>query len=312
MNHPKTLKNSNYRDTILPHTLQGQETQSEDGEALEKSQAQQINHVPLARPNTLQKTKHHFEAGQGRVGDSKLRNLRFPVIPSPSETGSPVEILWQKYHLIFSSDQAGTGIIAHDNTIDHNIVVVKKLKVQVSSVQRRQLSQILQDNPTNVVRLLDIFTGTFSTRPVYEYLETSLYHVKAASREEITEIELAIISKEVLQGLQYIHNQLGIVYGQLNARNLLLSFYTGDLKLANIADSVLQPTSMSFDDDIRASLQLTREEDVSELCRDFIKMTGKSSVAELLENDFLLKSPGVGRLRVFVCRAMEYAAKFKG
>ena len=42
---------------------------------------------------------------------------------------------------------------------------------------------------------------------------------------------------QVLQGLQYIHNQLGIVYGELNVKNLLLSFYTCDLKLGGCISS---------------------------------------------------------------------------
>ncbi|KAL4745468.1 hypothetical protein BDW72DRAFT_208189 [Aspergillus terricola var. indicus] len=153
-----------------------------------------------------------------------------------------------------------------------------------------------------MVCLIDLFLSDFSVHAVYEPLETSMHHIQATSRREVTEIELAIFSKEILQGLHYIHSELGIVYGQLNAKNILLSYQDCHLKLANIATSILKPQQGDFSTDIAAvgrllisikepgtsgrnpgSFQLENSKDVSELCRGFIESTRTSSLSSLLK-----------------------------
>ncbi|PYH40987.1 uncharacterized protein BP01DRAFT_306923, partial [Aspergillus saccharolyticus JOP 1030-1] len=158
----------------------------------------------------------------------------------------------------------------------------------------------------NVVQLLDIFTGPLSVHLVYESLEVSLHQIQATNTPDITEIDLAIFAKEILQALEYMHCVLGIVYGQINPRNILLSFNSCEIKLANIAISVLQPQQKSFKADIRSvgtllvalkepgtimcnpeSLEL-KTDDVSDLCNHFLQQIESLSLRGLLKVSFAL------------------------
>ncbi|KAL4861122.1 hypothetical protein BDV12DRAFT_191281 [Aspergillus spectabilis] len=135
---------------------------------------------------------------------------------------------------------------------------------------------------------------------IYEPLQASIQDIQATSKDDITEIDLAIIGKEVLQGLHYIHHELGVVYGQLDTQNILLSYINCSIKLANIAAAILKPQQGDYAKDIAAlgrvlismkepgtiarkpnTLQFEEPEDFSQLCIDFIQHTGTSSVSTL-------------------------------
>lgn len=72
------------------------------------------------------------------------------------------------------------------------------------------------------------------------------------------------------------------------------------------------------------TLELEKPGEVSNICQNFIKKTATSSAESLLEvrkihlprgyaltiqHEFLMKSPGVGRMRIFIYRAMECARR---
>lgn len=105
--------------------------------------------------------------------------------------------VWKKYHQFWKADEAGAGIIAHDNTAKHSIVIIKSFKVHASSEQCRLLWRVAEEKPQNIVRLIEVFSSELAIDLVYETMETSLYHIQAACLREITEIDLAIIGKEV-------------------------------------------------------------------------------------------------------------------
>ncbi|KAE8396900.1 kinase-like domain-containing protein [Aspergillus pseudonomiae] len=220
-------------------------------------------------------------------------------------------------------------MVAHDNTIDHNIVVIKRLRIHAGSRQYGLLRKVSEEKPPNIVRLIDVFTDNPSIHLAYESLETSLHQVQATCHQDITEIELAIIAKEVLHGLRYIHSELQVAYGQLCPRNVLLSYYTCDVKLANIAESIMKPPTQNFTDDLKTvgtllvrlkepgtfrrnpeNLALENGCDISDYCKSFISQTATLSLKDLINHEFLLKSPGIGRLRIFIYRAMACAARF--
>lgn len=196
MSNTKPSKNSDHRQTVLPETLKGFQLQSEQHSQREEEKLQNPV-IKQTKPNTLHKPKNLPDKDSGSLSKINSKNNRFPVIPNRRDLSFPLDQLWQKYHQILKSNQAGPAIVAHGNTIDHNIVVVKEHRIQASTIQCQKLSQVLQDNPKNIVRLLDIFMGPGTVHPVYEQLEVSLYQVRATSRQEIIEIDLAMIGKEV-------------------------------------------------------------------------------------------------------------------
>lgn len=323
-----------YRGTLLPLNIRPQEPNpplglSTSGSEQSQTQLDTVKHqspkalvtsvTSIKAPNTIRKKTKRIAEETDTLGTTSNERSRFPVRPARDEKNNNEGEVWRKYHRFLEADQAGPGIIAHDNTIDHLIVVIKEIRVHASDNQCQQLYRVLNEKPTNIVHLTDLFVGTLSVHAVYEPLETSMHQIQATSRRDITEIELAIIGKEILHGLEYIHNELGIVYGQLNTRNILLSHHDCHLKLANIAASILKPQQGGYSGDIAAvgtllvsmkepgtsgrdpeSLQLEKPEEVSELCRSFIKSTATSSISTLLKHDFLLKFPGVGRMRMFI------------
>ncbi|KAB8067370.1 hypothetical protein BDV29DRAFT_163446 [Aspergillus leporis] len=274
--------------------------------------------TPSRGQNMLRKKVHGSQGGS--------------VAPEPSsskENRVSVDEVWYKYQQFWESDQAGIGIVAHDNTVDHNIVVIKSFKLHAGNRQCGLLRKVSKEKPSNIVCLLDVFPSDHSIHLAYESLEVSLHHIQATCLQEITEIELAIIAKEVLQGLRYIHSELQVPYGQLCPRNVLLSYYSCDVKLANIGEPILKPQKKDYADDARAvgtllvrlkepgtfrrnpeSLELKDQRDISDHCKTFIRQTASSSLKHLINHDFLLKSPGIGRLRIFIYRAMACAAKF--
>jgi hypothetical protein len=74
--------------------------------------------------------------------------------------------------------------------------VIKEIRVHASDNQRRQLYKVMNEKPTNIVYLTDLVLSALSVHTVYEPLKTSMHHIQATSRRDITEIELAIFGKE--------------------------------------------------------------------------------------------------------------------
>jgi hypothetical protein len=128
-----------------------------------------------------------------RGSQHRAKQKRFPVRVS-NWRESDVESIWQKYHSFWESDQGGVAIIAHDHSLAHNIVVVKKIHERANDSQFQKLRKVAHDN---MVKILDIFTEISLTYIVYESLETSLEKVQATCRGELMEIDMATIAKEV-------------------------------------------------------------------------------------------------------------------
>lgn len=74
-----------------------------------------------------------------------------------AEGSQTKEDVWREYQRFWESDQAGLAIIAHDHTVDHNLVAIKEVKQNVSDRQLKQLRNVSHDN---VVRLLVSPTDT--------------------------------------------------------------------------------------------------------------------------------------------------------
>ena len=206
--------NDNKRSTTLPvsredlHALrplkiideQGStDSEDESSDQLSKDQLRK-EHPPhldsaevssqIPDPVSKQPAFNHTSSPVSRLG----KHGRFPVKVKKAEGPQSKENIWREYQRFWESDQAGLAIIAHDHTVDHNLVAIKEVKQNVGDRQIEQLRNVSHDN---VVRLLDVFRSASSLHLVYESLHTSLHNVQATARGELTEIDLAIIGKEV-------------------------------------------------------------------------------------------------------------------
>jgi hypothetical protein len=201
-------KGPRYRDTVLPFSLQppaGSLVTSQLAPAPEVEEPEE--HTAESASKTEDDTSSSL---QPRLLRKKRKETVYPsqdvtVVKANPNVGHPngtrqiatEKAVWQKYRRFWESDQAGKGIVAHDNSIEHNIVVIKKFKMHASRGQHEQLLKVMGDKPSNIVRLQDVFVCDLSVYSVYESLESSLHHIQATCLQEITEIELAIIAKEV-------------------------------------------------------------------------------------------------------------------
>lgn len=192
------MSKSEVRQTKLPHSMH-------EFEAMLKAQrqlpgvdkndtiAEDTEEIEQATPLTPERNLLHRELHEAPKSSMASRSIgklqksgRFP----PSE-------VWNRYHQFWEADEAGTGYMAHDHTVEHNIVIIKTFRVHASSEQCRRLQKVIRDKPLNIVRLIETFPGDLAVDVVYESTETSLYHIRATCLREITEIELAIIAREV-------------------------------------------------------------------------------------------------------------------
>ena len=206
--------NDNNRSTTLPvsredlHALrplkiideQGStDSEDESSDQLSKDQLRK-EHPPhldsaevssqIPDPVSKQPAFNHTSSPVSRLG----KHGQFPVKAKKAEGSQAKENIWREYQRFWESDQAGLAIIAHDHTIDHNLVAINEVKQTVGNKQIKQLSNVSHNN---IVHLLDVFRSASSLHLVYKSLHTSLHNVQATARGELTEIDLAIIGKEV-------------------------------------------------------------------------------------------------------------------
>jgi p21-activated kinase 1 len=86
---------------------------------------------------------------------------------------------------------------------------------------------------TNIVTYIDSFLYTNGLWLVMEYMDGgSLTDVVTA--DFMTEGQMAAVSKETAQGLQYLHKH-GVIHRDIKGDNVLLSL-TGDIKLSTYHD----------------------------------------------------------------------------
>jgi p21-activated kinase 1 len=80
----------------------------------------------------------------------------------------------------------------------------------------------------NIIGYIDSFLYQDDLWVVLEYMEGgSLMHV--AATKQMTEGQIAAVSREIAQGLEHLHRQ-GIVHRDIKSANVLLSLH-GDVKL---------------------------------------------------------------------------------
>lgn len=75
-------------------------------------------------------------------------------------------------------------------------------------------------------------------------MDVTLAEIQSTPLGKFSEFHIAAICKEVLQGIQYIHDALHIVHGDLDVHNVMVD-RAGRIKILNIGHSMLQCTAVS-------------------------------------------------------------------
>lgn len=147
------------------------------------------------------------------------------------------------YHEFMELDQAGMAVMGYDESREHNIVAIKKLK---SPGNRRQ-PKLRPFTSDQVVAIVDILNDKDSMTVIYEPMDVTLRQVTSIVPGQLKDFQIAAVCKEVgfsrcctprinavqiVQGLEFIHSGLSLYHGSLNCGNILLSL-AGKIKIGN-------------------------------------------------------------------------------
>lgn len=165
------------------------------------------------------------------------RNYRELFEQGFAQTADP----WSSYVKLSQTHQAGPAVLAYHSLPPSSVRVVKEVKFPSATIPQR----FIRPSHPNVVSLIEIFISNNSFYMVYESMAASLAQIPAKSWEEVTDADVAFVCREVicsattvstltsqkvLQGLTYIHSDLGLSYGQFGPDDILLSA-SGQVKL---------------------------------------------------------------------------------
>ncbi|KAJ5928352.1 kinase-like protein [Penicillium verhagenii] len=261
--------------------------------------------------------------------DSEVRKRGLDHLDSPSQKESPSKIPtifkplskeatnpWKRYIKSFKINQAGSGYVVHATNPTFQEGIIKSTKTP-----RSELSKIIaKHHQRNIVHIQEAFYHEGQMFFLYELLDVSLGQIFGSPLGRLKLFEVAAFSKEILTGLEYIHQTLKISHGNIESGNILLSV-NGQIK---IGTSMLDNKDDSYSqDDVRAigqiiveclepraflqggSLSETWPQDISE----FVEFTKIQSAQRLLKHDFLNKSPGSSCLKPYIRFAREAGAK---
>ncbi|KAJ6115239.1 hypothetical protein N7486_001017 [Penicillium sp. IBT 16267x] len=225
---------------------------------------------------------------------------------------------WERYQKSFKINQAGPGYIVHAKTSTFQEGIIKAVKTP-----RSELSKIMTKHHRNFVQLQEAFYHDGEIFLLYELLDVSLAQIFGSPLGRLQLFEVAAFSKEILNGVQYIHDALKITHGNLESANILLSV-GGAVKIANIGASMLENRdNKDSQSDLQALGEIIveclepraflRGESLSDTwppnVSEFVKLTKVQSAQKLLKHDFLQISPGPSCLKPYIRFAREVGAK---
>lgn len=178
----------------------------------------------LSRFPRQNKRELEAEADQGGQKQQKyiksvpvrdLKPLRRGRIPLRKEVSNP----WDRYQEIFKMKQAGPGHFVHSKDDTFSEMIVKEVKVH----SQTWLSRLSASSHKNIVHLREALYHNSAIYFVYEVLDVSLAQVFATPLGRLKAYEVAAFCYEILAGIEYIHNDLNVVHGDLSSEDVLLS-----------------------------------------------------------------------------------------
>ncbi|KAJ5346806.1 uncharacterized protein N7506_000059 [Penicillium brevicompactum] len=220
------------------------------------------------------------------------KRLGFPHIGHPST----------KYLTNWSVQQSASGWLSLGNYFGHSAVFITKIKADPIPQSFDTLQPAFH---VNICSVIEAFLDKSSIYMVYGYygIIVDLAQVGTSPAVRLTEPDLASICRSVLNGLQYIHSQLGVGHGNITRSNILLC-ENGDIKIANVGTSMLDQVPLSEMEadcrnvgnlliemsDPKAILDPLRRKipaNLSKYGQHFVTQVGSSSYSYIFEHAFL-------------------------
>ena len=125
---------------------------------------------------------------------------------------------WKRYRKSFKINQAGAAFIVHANNETFEEKIIKQVKTA-----RGELSKISSSHHKNIVHLFESLYHDEAIYLVYEIMDISLGQIFSSPLGRLQLFEVAAFSREILLGLQHIHESLKISHGSLDSSTILLS-----------------------------------------------------------------------------------------
>jgi serine/threonine protein kinase len=175
-------------------------------------------HTPPKRALTEQELDRKPNGGSAklrRMAPINTDGLSFSRKVFRKEAEDP----WKRYRKVLQFDQAGPALLVHRNDDSFREFIVKEVKVH----NKEWLSRVRDASHKNIVRLHEALYNDGAVFFFYEVMEVSLAQVFATPLGRLRHYEVAAFCFELLHGLDYIHNTLRLVHGNVNADNILLA-----------------------------------------------------------------------------------------
>ncbi|KAL4960573.1 uncharacterized protein BDV14DRAFT_140116 [Aspergillus stella-maris] len=163
---------------------------------------------------------------------------------------------------------------------------------------RVSVNQVVQTSHDNIVNIQEMYLSPHSITLTYECWGISLLELcRVAKIFANDEPAVATICKEVLHGLRYIHEEIGIVHGSISCGTVILTD-TGRVKIADVGDSMIAGRCSDRVQDYQAVCQMcaslldlgsasTPQGSLRLAAEEFAKAAAETSLDGLLNHPFL-------------------------
>lgn len=167
-------------------------SQNNSPEALPgQTQPKQVPRVRAALHSAVPAEHEEDESGSA---DAKVQRKNALIGTSPRS-------LYQNF---ITLDQAGLANICYDETNQHNLVTVKRVR----KVGKHPIYQLPNITSSRVVNIKDMFMDRNDVVLVYEVLDVSLRHITSLLIDPPKAFQIAVICKEV----SLTHPDINLIY----------------------------------------------------------------------------------------------------
>lgn len=175
----------------------------------------------------------------------RSKNKIFAIFPSKTIINQPLNSCNTIINGLIGEGSYGKVKLAQDLT-NHSIIVVK---IQIIHKKHRKFKDIEISNEERIQELLNYFIGsTRVNKPkknIFKYYTFSKYikgenlNIYLEQNKHITINEMIAIFIKILEELNYFHNHVNIVHGDLNFLNILYDPKTCTLKIIDFGFSAI-------------------------------------------------------------------------